>query len=340
MTDHSCVISTWFVADDESEATYFPQIGSQSNSPDAQAVYWRCAVVLFASSIAVNPKCRHVMFTNSEIPVVDGLDIRAILTGWGVEIVHCPITWRLPLGSVTSWGNQFYVFDIMEYWSRAGERLPLIILDSDCVWTRPADEIVRAIEKYGAVTYELDYPHRAEINGLTTEQMAGFLADHSSVESHAVPYCAGEFIAASSGTITRIVQTAKELWPAVIEQGPTSPREEAHFLSIIYAKEGIVPGTGNPFIKRMWTAFSYNNVTKSDLDKTIWHLPAEKRTGFADLFPHVATCSSHDLREMPQKLGLGTVTYSKFFGIPRRRVIKFTRDASRKLRDKLSLDRK
>lgn len=337
MTDRPYAISTWFVADNEAEATYFPQIDSQSNSPDVQAVYWRCAVVFFASSIAVNPRCRHMMFTNSEIPVIDGLDIRSILTSWGVEIVNCPITWRLPLGSVTAWGNQFYVFDIMEYWERVGERRPLIILDSDCVWTRSAEDIFEAIEKYGALAYELDYPHQAEVNGLTTEQMAKFLAKHSRIKCNSVPYCAGEFIAASSEMISRIIHTAKELWPAVTEQGPNCPREEAHFLSIIYAMEGIIPGTGNIFIKRMWTAFSYSNVTRADLRKTIWHLPAEKRTGFADLFPRLASYSADDLREKPQTLGLGTETYSKFFGIPRRGPYKLVRDAARKLRDKLKV---
>jgi len=333
--DLSCAIATWFVADDESEATYFPQIGSQSHAQDSQAVYWRCAVVFFASSLAVNPDCRHIMFTNSDLPVIDGLDVQATLARWGVEVVHCPITWRLPLGSVSSWGNQFYVFDIMEYWIGAEETLPLIILDSDCVWTRSAEGIVEAVEKYGALAYELNYPPRADINGLTTGQMAEFLAKHSTVRSDVVPYCAGEFIAASSETIRRVCGTARKLWPAVIEQGPNCPREEAHLLSIIYAMEGIIPGTGNPFIKRMWTAFRYNNVTTDDLSKAIWHLPAEKRTGFSDLFTDLIPHSGYDPREMPHALGLDAGRYAKFFGIPRRSGSKFVRDVLLKLRDKV-----
>lgn len=334
MNDDSCVISTWFVADNEAEATYFPQIGSQSHAPDVAAVYWRCALVFFASSLAVNPRCRHIMFTNSDPPVINGLDIHATLTNWGVEIVHLPITWRLPLGSVATWGNQFYVFDIMEHWVDAEERLPLIILDSDCVWTRSADRIVEALKNRGALAYELYYPPRADINGLTTEQMAKFLGENSSVVPNSVPYCAGEFIAASSDMVSLIVGAAKELWPAVIEQGPFCPREEAHLLSIIYAREGIAPGTGNAFIKRMWTAFRYNNVTADDLSKTIWHLPAEKRTGFYDLFAYLTTILKRDPQAAPQALGLEIATYSKYFGIPRRSPSKFVLDVSRKLRDK------
>lgn len=335
MSDTSCVISTWFVADDESEATYFPQIDSQSNTADARDVYWRCVVVFFASSLAVNSKCRHVMFTNSEPPVVGGLDIKTTLTAWGVEIVRLPITWRLPLGSVTHWGNQFYVFDIMEYWIEMEECPPLIILDSDCIWTRSADKIVEAVEKYGALTYELNYPASAEINGLTSIQLARFVAEHSGITLNKVPYCGGEFIAATSGTIKRIIGTARALWPAVVQQDSDCPREEAHLLSVIYAMQSIRPGTGNSFIKRMWTAFRYNNLSSADLSKTIWHLPAEKRTGFSDLFEYLVANSACDPRETPEAMGLDPVMYSKFFGVPRRSPSKFAHDAARRVRDKV-----
>lgn len=325
-------ISTWFVADDAADATFFPQIGSRSDAPEAQAVYWRCTACFFASSRALNPAARHLFFTNTRVPTIDGVDLAGLFRDWGVEVIELPITYRLPKGAVGSWGNQFYIFDVLDWFAAQAPTERLIVLDSDCLWLKPVTEMEALIDAHGALTYELGDDEHAKgsaINGLSREAMARFLHRHGGADLASTPYFGGEFYAADLAATRRIAVRARALWQEVLTQAADAPREEAHLLSIIYALEGIAAGTGNPFIRRMWTTFHHNNLHAADRDLTIWHLPAEKKTGFADLFGQlVADPQSSAVLHFPG--------YARVMGWPRRRPWKFARDLALKLREKLA----
>jgi hypothetical protein len=332
------VISTWFVADTAETATFFPQVGSRSDAPSAQAVYWRCTACFFASSLAINPHARHRFYTNAALPSVDGVDFEALFDRWGVEVVTLPITYRLPKGSVGSWGNQFYIFDVLDHIASERGDAAHVVLDSDCLWLAPVDAMLADIAREGALTYLLDGSEHAEdepINGLTRQGMARFLAANGGPQLPATPYYGGEIFAARSDTIGKLAARARALWPQVCEQGSAAPREEAHFLSVLYALEGIAPATANRYIRRMWTTFRHNNLRRSDADLTIWHLPVEKRTGFADLFARIMRDPAlHPARD-GAAMGLDRQTYARLMGWPRRSLRKFLRDLCMKLCEKL-----
>ena len=184
---HDTAICTWFVSDAEADATFFPQIGANSNKRETQDIYWRCVACFFASSVVANPGRRHVFFSNAAPPVVDGVSFAELFRQWRVEVVTLPITYRLSKGEVKSWGNQFYIFDIIDWMAAATQTARWIVLDADCVWIRPADEIERAIDEHGVLTYELgDDEHAADeaINGLSRDGMARFLAALSTGAFH------------------------------------------------------------------------------------------------------------------------------------------------------------
>lgn len=330
-------IATWFVADDPSDATYFPQIGSKSDAPSAQAAYWRCTVCFFASSMAVNPGADHVFYTNVALPRVDGTDLAVLFDAWGINIVQLPVTTRLPCGSVAAWGNQFYVFDVMAHHAQMGPEQALILLDSDCIWIRSANALLHAIASNGALTYELgekEYPRGSDINGQTREGLARFAGMHSALQFNEVAYCGGEIYAASAACNRAIVARMRELWSDVAAQGPDAPREEAHLLSVIYALEGIAPATANRLISRMWTTFKHNTLSAADEALTIWHLPSEKRTGFAKLFAQIVRSSPANPRTNARSLGLTFENYARTMGWPRRRPAKFVSDLALKLHEK------
>ena len=332
------VICTWFVADDTANATFFPQVNSRSDAAASQAVYWRCTAGFYASSLAVNPVARHVFFTNTRLPVIDGTDFAALFDRWGIETVTLPITYRLPRDAVSSWGNQFYIFDILDHFAAQPHDGPVIVLDSDCLWLKPVDEMAQAIDAAGALAYRLDHDEHADgsaINGLTRAQMAKFLGSVGGPARDETPYFGGEIFAARADVVTRLAERARALWPQVIAQGSNSPREEAHFLSILYALEGMDQAMANGFIRRMWTTFHHNNLQASDASLAIWHLPAEKKTGFADLFREIAARPNlHPARD-GKALGLTAPNYARLMGWPRRRPIKFLRDLSLKVAEKV-----
>lgn len=328
-------ICTWFIADTQSEATYFPQIGMRSDAPQAQATYWRCVLCFFASSVRLNPTSRHMFFTNVDIPSVDGFDLATALDYLSVEIVKLPITYRLPAGAVSSWGNQFYVFDILEYAARDRRGEAYIVLDSDCIWLRPVEHILPDLLEHGALTYELDEEeHHADeaINGLSRQGMGRFVSQRGKAKS-VVAYCGGEIVAADLQNVDAIVERLPTLWPSVLAGETDSPREEAHLLSVIYALNGVRTGTANRYIKRMWTNFRRRNVTSTDFDLTIWHLPSEKKMGFARLFQQLTGETRTDLAGSE---ALDIRNLKQVFGIPRRSVGKLFLDLTIKGREKIA----
>lgn len=329
------LIGTWFVADSAEEGTYFPQLNENSASASAHAVYWRCILAFYATSLAQNPHNPHVFFTNTIVPSIDGVDLAGLFARWGVEVVLLPITYRLPKGRVGSWGNQFYIFDVIDHLAATRRWPSALILDSDVVWTAPATALEAALGRDQVLTYvhDLDaYAAGAEINGLTREALAGFSARHGGPSSSTMVYCGGEIYAATLDATVRIAARARLLWQAILAGAEGAPKEEAHLLSIIYAMEGFRLGTADPFIKRMWTTFQHNTIEPADLDLPIWHLPAEKRSGFAELFAYIR---GHDLtKASPADLDLGRGRLARMFGIPRRSGGKLVRDFSAKLIEK------
>ena len=141
------VLSTWFYAERAGEESVYPQVGGRSSSDWFQAVYWRCVVGFFATSARVNPDAEHRLYTNVDaVPDVDGLQTEAFLGELGVETVVLPYASRPPAGWFPAWANQFYVLDVAAH---LAETLPAddavgVLLDSDCVFTRPVGPLVEA----------------------------------------------------------------------------------------------------------------------------------------------------------------------------------------------------
>ena len=330
-------IATWFVRDDEADATFFPQIGLSSSASAAHQIYWRCTAVFFASSLAKNPHYKHCFYTNCDLPTIDGVDFAKLFDGWDIEVVHLPVRHRLPAGKVESWGNQFYVFDVLDHFASSRLEERLILLDSDCLWLRSADEMSLSIDRHGALTLPLGHDEHAQsepINGLTREGMARFLCSHGGPVLNRIEYCGGEILAVNRDTAGRICTHAQRLWPQIIDGAPDAPREEAHLLSVIYALEGLAMGSADSFIRRMWTTFRHNNLKASDADLSIWHLPAEKRTGFAELFALICARPHLDPRFDADAIGLDFPAYCKAMGWPNRGPKKLARDLALKFKEK------
>jgi hypothetical protein len=330
------VISTWYVSDNAQNATFFPQIGKSSNAPEAKTIYWRCILCFFASSVAVNPHSTHVLFTNSKLPIIDGFDVAQAFDQWQVTVVYLPINYRLPVGRVEAWGNQFYIFDIIRHLAESGAYERYVVLDSDCVWMRPVIPLEKAINRYGVLTYLLDereFGATDSINGLSRQGMARFLSSLGGEPHESIPYFGGEIFAATRNEIDKLARQIDPIWARVLVAEKDAPKEEAHLLSILYAKNGYEIGTANSFIKRMWTTFKHNNVEASDCDLTIWHLPSEKKFGFRDLFLKLAA-GQGDYRD-PAALGFRQDTYGLAMGVPRRNSTKLIHDVAAKLRERL-----
>ena len=350
MTNTITTIATWFVSDTSANESAFPQVlGLRSSSSEFQTLYWHCIACFFASSRRFNRSERHLFFTNTDIPDVEGVDLRAWLEQLGVEVVPLPITYRLPRHLAPSFGNQFYILDIINHAARDPFAGNLVVLDCDCLWTAPVDGMSEEISRCDCLTYTLDerdrIPRDVPINGITRKQMRKALEawcreygmpDVSSLDEH-LPYHGGEIFAASNASVKAIAARIDSLWAwaQVSRAGRFAFREEAHFLSILYASLGYPSDTARPFIKRMWTNLRHRNVSPSDALLPVWHLPSEKKRGFSRMFRRMRTVGLE--RWMAMSDQEHEKAARELMGIPHRGPSKFAQDLALKLRERAGL---
>lgn len=316
------IISTWIYLDSPEESSEYPQVGKHSHLLDFQKTYWKCVAVFFALSRRFNPEKRHILFSNkrlADFPEIEGFDLQGFLKKQNVEVVTLPLTWQTPEGYFGKWRNQFYIFDVLSFIeknSRGDEAL--LVLDSDCLITRPLDGLFGEIRAHGLMALPMHFADTYNINGVTRQDMKRIFGELDGAELPENPeYCGGEIFAATLPAIRQINQMAPAIWREMLrrhESGQQKLNEEAHFLSYCYHKIGSF-GELDGFIKRIWTSPKFSNVQPADASLPIWHLPAEKTGGIALLFEKLKrneqVLAVGDA-EMPTELG-------KYLGVPRRR---------------------
>ncbi len=316
----SAIVSTWIYLDAPEERSVYPQVGTQSHLPAFQMVYWQCVAVFYALSKYHNPGARHLLFTNQQkdrLPVKDGFDWARFLDDLDVEVVTLPLTWQTPPGYFGSWRNQFYIFDILQFFEKQvyNDDTPLLVFDSDCLVNRPLDALFEDIRRHGLMALPIhDHPPEDNINGITRLDMRALFAELDGRDPGMVPvYYGGEVFAATPPVVRRINALMPPVWEVMMErhrQAKAKFNEEAHFLSYCYHRIGQF-GSLEPWIRRIWTSTRYTDVKAADVNLPIWHLPSEKTGGIAILFERLR--KGQFLPVHPDQIG-------PLVGIPRRSV--------------------
>lgn len=286
------VVATWIYLDSADESSVYPQVGKQSHLPAFQMVYWQCVAVFFEYSKRHNPAARHILFSNQtpeQLPVQNGFDWPEHLKRLGVELVTLPLTWQTPPGYFGSWRNQFYIFDILQFFEKQvyDDDTPLLVFDSDCIVNRPLEGLFDAVKANGLLALPIQHTLEDNINGITRKDMRVLFTMLSGNDPGAEPvYYGGEVFAATPPVVRRINAMMPDIWKIMLQyhsEGKIKFNEEAHFLSYCYAQIGEF-GSIEPFIRRIWTSTRYNDVKPSDVQLPVWHLPSEKTGGIAILF--------------------------------------------------------
>ncbi|HEY3529249.1 MAG TPA: hypothetical protein VGK78_08870 [Nocardioides sp.] len=290
------VVATWFYEQERAEGGAYAQVSGDSSTQEFRDVYRRCLAVFFATARRVVPDARLVVYLNKGWdPSASRVssEVYGVLERLGVERQVLPYTFAPPPRWPAGWRNQFFVFDALRALGRSSDESdPAVLLDSDIVWSGAAagEAMWDQIGERGALTYRVGYGPDHPINGCSRRRLTE-LAQRLGIESNGVvDYSGGEFVAARADVCLGLVAKAEELWPGVLERherGEITQIEEAHLLSLCYSALRIEQGTGDPFVKRLWTQpFKHRNVTPEDLDLPLWHVPAEKKYGLRQLYPH------------------------------------------------------
>lgn len=285
-------ICTWFCADEKGEESLFPQTGQASSGQNHQDIYWRCLLLFFSTSLRLNKTEQHLLFTNvKKMPVVDGRKVEDVLRQFEVQTIYTPFSYKTPRGYFGMFQNQFYEFSILQHITETNSNPDdhYLIVDSDCVFIKPAALLFEEAAATGFLSFEDDCTHELVIHGLNRMDMQVLYEDLLQTPVQEVPgYHLGEFLLASVANLQIIYAGFKELWPELLRRnlaGLPKFNEEAQTLSYLYYKNGLKASPRRDLMKRIWTnPVFYRNVEASDLDLVLWHLPAEKTFGIAALY--------------------------------------------------------
>jgi hypothetical protein len=285
-------ICTWFCADQKGEESHFPQTGQLSSSQGHQNIYWKCILVFFITSKRFNPGYKHVLFTNvASVPVIDGLDVAKVLQDLEVEMVVTSFNYKTPKGYFSKFQNQFYEFSILEHIATTNHNPSdtYLILDSDCIFLKSADELFAEAAPKGFISFKDDVLPDYVINGLSRNDMKSIFEELLGRTLPTAPeYHLGEFLLCSVQNIKAIYNGFKELWPELLRRNAEQlPKfnEEAHTLSYLYYKNDLHPSNSKKFMRRIWTnPLFYRDVQPTDNQLVIWHLPAEKTFGISEMY--------------------------------------------------------
>lgn len=228
-----------------------------------------------------------LFFTNvKNLPTVDGVDFGRFFEENQIQVIYLELTRKTPKDWYGAWRNQFYLFDVLEYLKNLeGNHL---ILDSDCVIAHSLQNLYQEIEREQVLTLPIDYSIEKDINGCSMEQMRQIYQKMFDTEyPKNLLYMGGEFIAMTSEAVSELLPIFYDVWAKdqkLYEQKEQKLNEEAHTLSLCYYRMGKVNELGRKYIRRIWTDMNLDQVKEGDDKLAIWHLPAEKKFGFAEFF--------------------------------------------------------
>ena len=336
------LIASWIVLDDTDTASAFPSVAGNSASTAFQLIYWRCLVIYFLTARVHNPTAPLLLYANVDLETAAPPEILAALRKLDVTFRQLAITSRLPRGTVKSFGNQFYVLDVIRDFASRGDADALVLTDSDCVWRCGLGELEAKLRAHKCLLYTLapadqkDYEVGNLINGMTHARMSQIARDAFGLPSdHQVQYHGGEFFAATLDFCRDMQAAVDRLWKLAYAEAalPDSIKEEAHFLSILSEGLGVAPGTANAFVRRIWTHFSGVNTVSTDRNLTIWHVPAEKQFGFRRLWRDLQRSGRNWQSFTPEEINEMT---SRYLGVPQRTLPKLVLDLTEKVMARIS----
>lgn len=294
-------VVTWFYIQDAKEGGTYAQNRGDSSTEAFRDVYRRCLGVFFASARRANPEANLVLYLNH--PWQDASPtaraVRRLLDGINVVRRIIPYRYAPPATWHQTWRNQFFLFDVLE--DLAGSlpsRSLVTVLDSDIVWTGPEQAFTfwTALDAAGAMAYPLPYAHDESINGLTRNELTALtdrLLGGSRSRQQVIDYYGGEFVAFRHDMLLRIVDEVAGAWAQTMvdhANGQPTFGEEAHMLSSLYEVAGVKPVDATSQVRRLWTQVGhYRNTRPSDVQLTLWHVPAEKRYGLRRMWRDVSS---------------------------------------------------
>jgi hypothetical protein len=247
------------------------------------AVYTRAMLVAFASARRWNPEMPLVLVTDAPVDAAYAPAFAEL----GVETRLTPFHHRPPEGFTSRFAASAYQLDAIQACAEA-----TVFLDPDMVCVRSLTSLTTEVglDRVGALPIHYAVDH--DVNGLSRRQAEPI---HVALgEPAKIPVHYGGECYAVPGTLRGDLLVRCELaWDDSLDRwraGLPHFVTEEHVLS--FALRGLDVVSLEPYVKRIWTAARHRNVTGSEYELSLWHVPAEKGRGFDVLFDQLSRRSS------------------------------------------------
>lgn len=338
-------LSTWMYEESESDGGLYAQLGGATILQSKKLIYWRCVMVFFTLAnqhIKNRNDVRLCLFTNAvNLPNLYGVDLRQYLSSLGVQIIPLAYRWR-PNFPIKHWYNQFYVFDILDYFEIHAEYSDhFIIADSDCFVAADLNPTFESLKQDGYLTLNVGLDADENINGISRREAATIYGMFGGLKQPLIaPYFGGEFFGISGallGHFLAIGRDAMRINNRRAGSGMIYFTEEAHLLSYIFIQLNVSVSNADRYIRRIWTSWRFNNTSRDDLNLAVWHVPSEKILGAATLSKIIARALRKGKQPpvfsaslLSRKLGVGGV-------FPLHLLVHFVLGAIRRLKSVLNM---
>lgn len=294
--------------------------------------YWQCCITFFYSSLRLNPREKHVLYTND---TVDGLpwrgkDIKEFIAGLGVTIKYLPLEfYQIPPKYSTYLFGAFYKLEVLKALKEEADDESICLLDSDCIWIKPCEAIKERISQNNILLYDVYKIADLDVkkHGISRRDMYNFFSAISPGYTNVAPVrFGGEIVACNSQDLKILSDNLESEFMLVMDRISSLPKFEngkkfldgmEFFSSYVYNKIPIRWKDSGDILKRIWTTADVNNVSEDDVNLVIWHLIAEKSVGIPLLSQKILD-QDPEHTETPDELLYEY--FGGFVGIPERRV--------------------
>jgi hypothetical protein len=279
------LLATWFHGDTADLRGEYAQMVGDSTSPAHWRIYLDCIDLFLASARRWDDDLRLAVVLNPAAAESLTADRRARWSAAGAVVVVAENTHRVPADFHGQWQNQFFVLDCLRVLSEAampGESV--VLADSDCLVTRPLTDVDAVVQRHGRAFYAVPFAEDVEINGLTRRALAALADELHGRTVESLPYLGGEFLAFRSDLLPADLVRFDDAFAWALDRaarGLPHPNEEAQLISVALATDVPAESLVENVVRRVWTQpWTLRNAGPTDRELAVWHLPAEKRTGF------------------------------------------------------------
>jgi len=302
-------VTSLCVDDVATPRSLYPQLRNVSANKRRQ-VYWQCTAVFFTISVRCNPEARHLLYTNDDKATIwDGIDFCVFLIDLGINIKLLPFKLFRPLEHfLTEFRNAFYKLNAFFALSQPEAGPHSLLLNSDCVWTRPSPTLTQSIQSESLLLLDAEPESLPDIKicSLNWRDIGDLYRELDLtylVEAEAPLHFGGEIIGGSRVHLSEVAEQLRDAWEQIVKTYSLAPLRFCNQRNIFDGDECMTSFVCNhmprlwtdasPFIRHVWTSYQNKNVRFTDVQLPLWHLPNEKIQGLPVLSRRVVDQNSH-----------------------------------------------